>query len=250
MPPHRKPPEPGNQPAGRLRPPTVRDRLIELITDLDLDSGEALPAETELMRTLGVSRNSVREALKSLQAHGIVDVRHGYGTYVGTAQLRAMRPGLLFRTRLAVRRGDPGPLRDVLEARALLEAGLIRRCALELTPADLDRAEAELDALAAADDPADRAAHDRRFHELLYEPLGNAVVLQLVALFWDVHRESSPAAAPADGHEHAVHRHRRIVEALRARDPDAAAAAIGDHFADLTSRTDRWAAAAGALRQR
>jgi DNA-binding FadR family transcriptional regulator len=223
----------------------VQDQLIDLIVELDLDPGEALPAEPELMRTLGVSRNSVREALKSLQALGIVDIRHGYGTYVGTAQLLSLAPGLLFHTRLAVRRENPRALRDMVEVRALLESGLIRRSALELTPADLDLLQGELDALD-ADGDAFRAGHDRRFHELLYEPLGNALVLQLIAVFWGVYRQvEGEVGKPRTDHDQVVRQHRRVLEALRSRDPDAAAAAIAEHFADITGRIDRFTADRG-----
>ncbi|MFI0942987.1 FadR/GntR family transcriptional regulator [Streptomyces sp. NPDC021020] len=236
----RKPPEVAATLADRPRRPSVQDQLIDLIVELDLDPGEVLPPEPELMRTLGVSRNSVREALKGLQALGIVDIRHGYGTYVGTAQLRSLAPGLLFHTRLAVRRDDPRGLLDIVEVRALLESGLIRRSALELDDADLDRLRAELDALE-ADGDTGRAGHDRRFHELLYEPLGNALVLQLIALFWDVYRQvESEVGKPHTAHGQVVRQHRRVLEAVAARDPDAAAARIAEHFADITGRFDRW----------
>jgi DNA-binding FadR family transcriptional regulator len=234
----RKPPEAPAPLAERPRRPSVQDQLIDLIVELDLDPGEVLPPETELMRTLGVSRNSVREALKGLQALGIVDIRHGYGTYVGTAQLRSLAPGLLFHTRLAVRRDNPRGLLDIVEVRALLESGLIRRSALELDDADLDRLRTELDALE-ADGDAGRAGHDRRFHE----PLGNALVLQLIALFWDVYRQvESEVGKPHTAHGQVVGQHRRVLEAVAARDPDAAAARIAEHFADITSRFDRWTA--------
>jgi DNA-binding FadR family transcriptional regulator len=219
----------------------VQDQITDLIVELDLDPGDALPAEPELMRTLGVSRNSVREALKGLQALGIVDIRHGYGTYVGTAQLLSMAPGLLFHSRLAVRRENPGALRDIVEVRAMLESGLIRRSALELSAVDLDRLQAELDALD-ADGNARRADHDRRFHELLYEPLGNALALQLIALFWGVYRQlESDVGKPRTDHEQVVRQHRQVLDALRSRDPDAAAATIAEHFADVTARIDHWA---------
>ena len=242
MPAQRKPPATQAVDPGQGRRPPVQDRIVDLIVELDLDPGEALPAEPELMRTLGVSRNSVREALKGLQALGIVDIRHGYGTYVGTAQLRSLAPGLLFHSRLAVRRANPGALRDIVEVRALLESGLIRRSALELAPGDIDRLREELDALA-ADGDAGRAGHDRRFHELLYEPLGNVLVLQLIALFWDVYRQlEGDLGKPRTDHEQVVRQHRHVLEALRSHDPDAAAATIAEHFADVTARIDGWAA--------
>lgn len=235
MPPLHNPPLAGSP----TRRPSVQDRLVELIMALDLDAGDALPAEQELMRALGVSRNSVREALKSLQALGIVDIRHGYGTYVGAPGLRSLAPGLLFHTRLAVKREDHRALRDIVEVRALLEGGLIRRAAVQLTDDHLDRLDRELDALA-ADGAEGRAGHDRRFHELLYEPLENAVVLQLIALFWDVYRQlEHEIGKPETDHEQVVRLHRRVVEALRDRDPGRAAEAIESHFADILARIDR-----------
>lgn len=227
----------------RLRRPTVQDRIVDLVVDMDLDPGDPLPPEPELMRALGVSRNSVREALKSLQALGIVDVRHGYGTYVGSGALDSLAPGLLFHSRLGVRRDNPRALLDIVEVRALLESGLIRRAAHELAEDDLDRLREELDALAAGGDEG-RAGHDRRFHELLYEPLGNVLVLQLIALFWDVYRQlEANMAKPRTDHDHVVRQHRQVLEALEAHDPDGAAATIAAHFADITSRIDQWAAA-------
>jgi DNA-binding FadR family transcriptional regulator len=245
MPAQRKPPAVQAADSGRGRRPTVQDQLIDLIVELDLDPGEVLPPEPELMRTLGVSRNSVREALKSLQALGIVDIRHGYGTYVGTPQLRSLAPGLLFHTRLAVRRDNPRGLLDIVEVRALLESGLIRRSARELGDDDIRRLRDELDALA-ADGDAGRAGHDRRFHELLYEPLGNALVLQLIALFWDVYRQvETEVGKPHTAHGQVVRQHGQVLEAVAARDPDAAAARIAEHFADITARFDRWTGATG-----
>jgi DNA-binding FadR family transcriptional regulator len=242
MPAQRKPPAQPEPDHGRGRRPSVQDQIVDLIVGLDLDAGDALPPEPELMRSLGVSRNSVREALKGLQALGIVDIRHGYGTYVGAAQLRSMAPGLLFHSRLAVRREDPRAMLDIVEVRALLESGLIRRSALELTDSDLDRLAEELAGLE-ADGDAGRADHDRRFHELIYEPLGNALVLQLIALFWDVYRQLEGGVGKArTDHRQVVRQHRHMLDALRSRDPEAAAAAIAEHFAEITARMDQWAA--------
>ncbi|MCL2552531.1 MAG: FCD domain-containing protein [Actinomycetia bacterium] len=243
MPAQRKPPATVSEIPERLRRPSVQDRIVDLVVEMDLDPGDPLPPEPELMRTLGVSRNSVREALKGLQALGIVDVRHGYGTYVGSGALRSLEPGLLFHSRLGVRRDNPRALLDIVEVRALLESGLVRRAARELERADLDRLHEELDALA-ADGDAGRAGHDRRFHELLYEPLGNVLALQLIALFWDVYRQlEADMAKPRTDHAHVVRQHRQVLEALEARDPDAAAASLAEHFADVTARIDQWAAA-------
>ncbi|MCF3964792.1 FadR/GntR family transcriptional regulator [Streptomyces fuscigenes] len=230
----------------------LEDRITELIFELDLAPGEAMPPETQLIERLGAGRNSVREALRALHTRGIVDIRHGYGTFVGSAPLATMGPGLLYRTRQAVR-GNPGALRELVAVRRALESGLIGDVVALADPVLFDRLEREIAAMhasgtphgarpAAADGgPPDTAAADRRFHLMLFEPLGNELATQLIELFWDafqtVRADLGPVARPDD----LVHRHADIVDALRAGDAEAARRAVLDHFDDVESRVAKLA---------
>jgi DNA-binding FadR family transcriptional regulator len=77
------------RPAGSARPPRagrtqlLQEQIKDRILQLDLSAGDAMPTEAELAERLNVGRNSVREAIKALQAVGIVEVRRGLGLYVG-----------------------------------------------------------------------------------------------------------------------------------------------------------------------
>ncbi|WP_329458273.1 FadR/GntR family transcriptional regulator [Streptomyces sp. NBC_01497] len=233
----------------------LEDRITELIFELDLAPGEAMPAETQLIERLGAGRNSVREALRALHTRGIVDIRHGYGTFVGSAPLATMGPGLLFRTRQAVR-GNPGALRELVAVRRALESGLIGDVVELADPALFERLDAEVAAMAASGAPdggstaggtpegvgQDTAAADRRFHLMLFEPLGNELATQLIELFWDafqtVRADLRPVGHPGD----LVHRHADIVGALRAGDTEAARRAVLEHFDDVESRVAKLAA--------
>src|SRR3954451_19377615 len=104
----------------------LQERIKKLIIDRRLPSGAPLPTEPELMEFLGASRNSVREALKALQAMGIVEIRHGFGTYVGAMSLTPMIEGLTFRTVAGHYRGEDSLL-QLLELREAVETGLIGR---------------------------------------------------------------------------------------------------------------------------
>ncbi|MEU1536816.1 FCD domain-containing protein [Actinacidiphila glaucinigra] len=215
--------------AGSGRGPTLQDRIIELIHEQRLAPGAALPTEPQLMDLLGAGRNSVREAVRALQALGIVEIRHGTGTFVGQAPLRMLMPSLTFHLRSRVR-----ALADLVAVRELLEVALIGEVAGTLPPQRLD----ELDELAArmVDDPD----ADRVFHSLLYSSCGNELVLQLVDLFWAAYHEAGTALAPAEGPvERAVANHRAVVGALRTGDAGAARAAMRRHFADVRERVSR-----------
>ncbi|MFF4346626.1 FadR/GntR family transcriptional regulator [Streptomyces sp. NPDC001530] len=216
----------------------IQSEVMQLILDRKLPAGAPLPTETELMTDLGVSRNSVREALKALQALDIVEIRHGYGTYVGQASLTPLVDGLTFRT-LAQLDDETGALAEILQVREVLEEGLIRRVAATLSEAELDRLEsvvAQMEAAGREGRPFPEL--DREFHELLYASLGNALVPQLLGAFWTVFRRVAGVRGWTDdpAPEVTVRRHRDIVTALRARDVEGAQRAMADHFRGIEAR--------------
>lgn len=214
----------------RMRPgAALEERIVELIHERGLAPGAAMPTEPRLMESLGASRNSVREAIRALQALGIVEIRHGYGTFVGQASLTGLSTSLTFRVRS--RAGDGiAAIHDLVEVRELLETGLIGDVA-ESGTADLDA----LDELVTA--MGDDAGADRAFHALLYADCGNELVLQLIGLFWDTYHEVEHLLGePADRADDIVANHRRVVTALRDRDADAARDAMRLHFRDVRAR--------------
>ncbi|MFH8494661.1 MULTISPECIES: FadR/GntR family transcriptional regulator [Streptomyces] len=216
----------------------IQRQVVQLILDRRLTAGAPLPTEAELMEDLGVSRNSVREALKALQALDIVEIRHGYGTYVGQASLTPLVDGLTFRT-LARHDDDTGALAEILQVREVLEEGLIRRVAATVTEAELDRLEGVVTRMESAGGTGRSFPElDREFHEILYASLGNALVPQLLGAFWTVFRRVSGARGWTDdpSPEITVRRHRDIVTALRARDVEGAQRAMAVHFRGIEAR--------------
>lgn len=230
---------------GRRRPERrvssrIQREVMQLILDRKLQAGAPLPTETELMEDLGVSRNSVREALKALQALDIVDIRHGYGTYVGEASLTPLVDGLTFRA-LARPDGDTAALAEILQIREVLEDGLVRRVAAALTDDQLDGLAAVVDRMEAAGRAGEPVAElDRDFHELLYASLGNALIPQLLGAFWTVFLRVAGARGWTDDPtpELTIRRHRDIVAALRARDVEGAQRAMSDHFRGIEARAN------------
>ncbi|MEU5958537.1 FadR/GntR family transcriptional regulator [Streptomyces sp. NPDC047525] len=217
----------------------VQRSVMQLILDRRLRPGALLPTEAELMEELGVSRNSVREALKALQALDIVEIRHGYGTYVGQASLTPLADGLTFRT-LVQLADDTHALGEILQVREVLEEGLVRRVAVLLTDEELSQLEALVRKMEEAADAGGAFPElDREFHETLYRSLGNELVPQLLGAFWNVFNRVAGvrgwARDPAP--DVTVRRHRDIVTALRARDVEGAQRAMADHFRGIEARS-------------
>jgi DNA-binding FadR family transcriptional regulator len=215
----------------------IRDEITTLILARGLSSGDPLPTETELVEALGVSRNSIREALKALQALDIVEIRHGYGTYVGRLSLDPLADGLTFRALHAIGH-DLRSMEEILEVREALEAALIRRVAATVPEEDLaalDEVTRKMNERAKAGDTF--ADEDREFHEILYRSLNNALVTQLLRAFWDVFQRVNHRLGVTDPNPvQTVRRHRAIVTALRKHDVARAEHAMVEHFRNLDAR--------------
>lgn len=226
------PAAPGSSAAPAAQP--LSDRIVQLIHDQHLTAGTPLPTEARLMAHFGASRTAVREALRCLQALDIVQIRHGYGTFVGDANLTAAAPSLLFRTRQVNRDGLRG-LHDLVQVRQALETGLIGEVAGAIDTADL----AELDeAVTRMRDPQQLQQADRRFHETLYRCTGNQLIGQLIGMFWDVYHQVEPELAPPPDAGRLAELHRPIVDALRSRDVEAAVEAMRRHFRGVNRRIE------------
>jgi DNA-binding FadR family transcriptional regulator len=215
----------------------LQERIKKLIVERRLASGAPLPTEPELMGFLGASRNSVREALKALQAMGIVEIRHGFGTYVGPMTLAPMIEGLAFRTVAGHHRGEDSLL-QLLELREAMEAGLVSRLAGRLPERDL----VELDTLVSrmeekADEGVGLAATDRAFHATLYRGLDNALLSEVLEAFWDTfHRVHTDLLAGPQDPEVTCRQHREILDAVRSGDSVRAEKAIREHFGNIRTR--------------
>ncbi|MBB4684294.1 FadR/GntR family transcriptional regulator [Amycolatopsis jiangsuensis] len=211
----------------------ITKRIIDLIVDRALPPGAPMPTELSLAEDIGVSRNSVREAVKALQALDIVEVRHGYGTFVGSAGSEALQTWLLFRTRT---RGatDAGRLRDLLEVREMLETELTRRVAREHRPELIGELAARVARMRRKG--PDAAVADREFHDLICAEAGFDLARELTGLFWDVYRVAEAELGGPASTASTAKRHQTIVDALVSGDPDAAEAAVHRHFDEVRRR--------------
>lgn len=218
----------------------AQEGVKDLILKRGLVAGDPLPTESELMEELSVSRNSIREALKALQAVGIVEIRHGFGMFVGRMSLAGLVDELAFHSRITLQDGR-NHLAHLVEIREILEAGLVQRL-IDLGP--------EVDLTSVADVIARMEAEaavgvvspetDRLFHDLLYRPLGNPLVSQLLGAFWDVyHQLREHLGTPDEPSGDVVRKHRDIYAAVLAADRTAAEAAVHAHFYGVRNRLAR-----------
>ena len=210
---------------------TVTQRAIERITAMiregELEPGERLPTERELAARLGISRSSMREAIRALTVLGVVEARHGSGIYV-----TRLEAGDLLETFGVVADLSRGPsLVELLEVRRVLESTATALAAARITPERLAEVGKHLSAMDATDDPEEILAHDLAFHREIAAAAGNETMAAILeglssrtfrARVRRGHQEEGAFARTRREHA-AIHR------ALAARDPEAARAAAAAH---------------------
>jgi GntR family transcriptional regulator, transcriptional repressor for pyruvate dehydrogenase complex len=218
------------QPVGRTSVvESVGQRLEALILD-GLEPGEALPSEGKLAEALGVSRLTVREATRALEARGLLEITQGRRPRV--AAPNGALVGDFFK--LAVRR-DPRALLDLLEVRRALEVHIATLAAKRAGQGELADLEMSINAMRAADGFEAFHAADLRFHENLAAASGNRLLVFLIEAFADPLRASRQRSfvghqARGGGISDVIQQHQTILDAVTARNPKAAAQAMRDHL--------------------
>ena len=219
----------------------VTDEAIEkikaMITSGALRAGDRLPKEADLASALGLSRNSLREAVRALALVNILDVRQGDGTYVTSLEPTALLEALNFI--VDFHRDDT--VLEFLQVRRILEPAATAMAADRITAADLDGLRELLDSLGPNPNPEDLVKKDMEFHRRIVACAGNSVLSSLLesmsgpttrARVWRGITQTGTVART-------LAEHRAILDALTARDAEAARAWATVHIAGV----EQWLAA-------
>lgn len=211
----------------------VVEQIESMIVDGILKEGRKLPSERELAEAMGVSRPKLREALQTLERRGLVNVRHGEGTFIATLTGRAMSPALLA---LYARHGRA--FYDYLEYRREQEAFASRLAAERATQSDKERLRDILDKLQTAWEEADTEASqeaDLALHVAVVDASQNTTLIHMMASIYDLTRQglfyNRKFLRTMDGTgKKLLDQHKEIVESILATDPDRAEKAARDHL--------------------
>jgi GntR family transcriptional regulator, transcriptional repressor for pyruvate dehydrogenase complex len=206
-------------------------RIKEMIVSGQLRPGDRLPREPDLADQLGLSRSSLREAVRALSLVNILDVRQGDGTYV-----TSLDPDLLLEALTFVvdfHRDDS--VLEFLRVRRILEPAAASMAAERITPDEVQVIQGIIDSC--LDDGTDEAflEHDIESHRLVGAASGNAVLASLIeSLSGPTNRARMwRGRTQAGARERTLAEHQQILDALAARDPGLAAATMIGHVAGV-----------------
>jgi GntR family transcriptional repressor for pyruvate dehydrogenase complex len=194
----------------------VVSHVRELIEGGRLKPGDRLPAERELAIQLGVSRPTVRAGLQALAALGVVQTRHGSGTYIPAGPPALGSDALSF---LAALHGFTRE--EMFEARRILEVGASGLAAERATPEQTATLAEEVASIfASLHEPHAFLVHDINFHRAIGAASGNPIVAAMTemvsALYYEQRRRTAERASERNLRD-AADAHRRIYQAIRTR---------------------------------
>jgi GntR family transcriptional repressor for pyruvate dehydrogenase complex len=206
-------------------------RIKEMIVTGRLAPGARLPREADLASQLGLSRNSLREAVRALSMINILDVKQGDGTYVTSLEPQVLLDNLTFV--VDFHRDDS--VLEFLRVRRILEPAAAAMAAQQIDEAAVAALQRVVDASSPDAEPEELFALDAEFHRLIGVASGNSVLASLIeglsgptnrARIWRGRTE-------VGAQERTVREHQAILDALAAHAPDIAHAAMVGHVAGV-----------------
>ena len=215
--------------ARQKRSDVAVEQIKALIQSGELGPGDKLPTEREVSDQLNVSRTSVREALRALEALGIIEVRPGRGTFVRDSFAETLRgPGSII---------IPPSLEEIeelVEVRTMFETRACVLAAQRALPEDIQAMQAAIDDMqraSSADDLAGLVLADTAFHRAIIGATRNSLLIRLEAALAHQLMHSRRMSLSTPGKPaRSIRRHQLILEAIKARDGEWAASIMLDHI--------------------
>lgn len=219
-----------------IKPNRISENIVEQIRKAilsgELKIGDRLPSEKELAKNFGVSKSSLREAYRILEAYGLLEIRQGMagGAFVKEVDIKTVKDGLVnfffFQ--------NPS-ICEYTQVRTFIEPEIVKICARKITDKDIQKLEKNI--VMMEEDPEGENFNsdlDSAFHRQLVEIAGNnilslvvdSVQTSLINIKKLLHTDKSFLDMVCKGH-------REIVDALKERDPDRASAVMLQHIQDV-----------------
>lgn len=202
-------------------------RQIEKMITEKLKAGDRLPPERQLADLFGVSRSSIRDAIRTLEMSGLVEARQGLGTVVREHAADAVVNPL---TQVLVQKRKL--VSELLDVRKMIEPPLAARAAVHATSDEV----AEMDSILRRQEEKMRGGElaieeDNEFHYAIALAADNSVVLKVLDVLMDLLRETRERSLQVEGRpERSMADHREILDAIKRQDPAGAGVAMRQHI--------------------
>jgi GntR family transcriptional repressor for pyruvate dehydrogenase complex len=223
----------------RVKRAGVKNQVFEQLRDRIMQRtwppGAKIPSENALAEVLGVSRVSIREALHMLASLGLLETRHGGGTYVreytGEIFLNPLLPVLVL---------DKPDILHVLEYRKIVEKGIVSLVMKRAGSAEIEELEGAYQAMVEHKNNSRAFAEaDLSFHLVVAKATGNPVIMKVNTVITDILKVSMYGIVDSLGTWDGLHYHRKILDAIKAGDGALAESLMEEHVERTIRRLKR-----------
>jgi len=210
----------------------IQEQLKLYIIENNMKSGDPFPTEYELAKELGISRTAVREALKRLEALGIIEVRPGVGRFVREFNFEAILSGLPYNLEMDIKNFG-----DVLEVRFCLESYFIAKDINKFTLENIAELKKILHKLEFQSfnnfEEKELVEAHSQFHCTLYKNSDNSLLINLIKIFSTIQRNLTLIHRYETKDRNLfIRQHQLLLEAIEKKDPNLAQRRLEEHFAE------------------
>jgi len=213
----------------------VINAIKEYILENNLKPGDKLPSEKELAKSLEVGRSSVREALKSLEVLGVLNSKIGEGNFVKSFSINSIVENLPYKILF-----QDDDLNEIMEVRMALEIFHLRKN-LKFSEEKLTDMKNILNEMEQAIEKKDKIGYvkaDKKFHNLLLEPVENKFLLDLISVFWDIIISAEKFADKVGTKfENSLQRHKKIYNAIKENNTKKLYSLLENHYEHVEKET-------------
>lgn len=210
----------------------IQEQLNLYIVENGMKSGDPFPTEYKLAKELGISRTAVREALKRLEALGIIEVRPGVGRFVREFNFEAILNGLPYNLEMDIKN-----FQEILEVRFCLESWFIAKDINKFTKENIAQSKEilkklEFQALNNLEEK-ELVEYHSQFHCSLYKNSDNSLLINLIKIFSTIQRNLTILHRYKTKDRNLfIRQHQLLLEAIEKKDPNLAQRRLEEHFAE------------------
>lgn len=214
----------------------LQEQIKKYIINKKFCPGDKLPSEAELSKEFGVSRSTVREALRALEGVGILTSQHGSGWYVNSFNFDTLAGNLAYSLRF-----DTNSIFDLLEIREILEISFLREASESLKDKDLEELEKVINSMEnKSKEGKSFVKEDMMFHRILFRRVKNQIVIKILDIFWKLFEHLDEPLLYSANPEAVINYHKKMLENIKIKDYERTKSILKEHFIDVYDRLLRY----------
>jgi|YelNatPaOPRAMG01_1025707.scaffolds.fasta_scaffold18721_5 DNA-binding FadR family transcriptional regulator len=210
----------------------LQEQIKKYIVEKKFSPGDKLPSEAELSKEFGVSRSTIREALRSLEALGIITSQHGSGWFFKSFSFDTLAGNLAYSLLF-----DVHNIFDLLEIRKILELAFIDEAIKSLKDKDLKQLEKIINNMEKKSrENKSFVKEDMLFHRSLFRKIKNQIVIKILDIFWSLFENLDEPLLYSASPQTVIDYHKKLLESIKNKDYVMTKNILDEHFVDVYER--------------